>query len=108
MLPVRFASGPGTAGGGGRLDRSTDPLRTCIGCGGKARQRELVRLRVVEGQVVWDRDRSGGRGAWLHSARECLERAAKRRAFGRAFRAAGARADPGVLWELLTGNTRKD
>jgi predicted RNA-binding protein YlxR (DUF448 family) len=85
-----------------------EPIRTCLGCGEKAPQRALMRLRVEDGAVVVDRERRGGRGAWVHPAAACLERAAKRRAFGRAFRLPGVRADTRVLRELLTGNTRKD
>jgi predicted RNA-binding protein YlxR (DUF448 family) len=98
-----------TASCGGLLvPGSKEPLRTCVGCGAKATQRELTRLRLVEGQVTVDVGRSGGRGAWLHPAQKCLERAMKRRSFGRAFRAPGARTDARVLRDLLTGNTRKD
>jgi uncharacterized protein len=85
-----------------------DPLRTCIGCGGKAAQRDLVRLRVADGRVQVDRERRGGRGAWLHAAEACLARAEKRKAFGRAFRASGVQVDPRALRELLTGSARKD
>ncbi len=85
-----------------------EPVRTCIGCGEKAAQRELVRLRVEDGCVTVDRRRRGGRGAWLHPEPACLDRAARRKAFARAFRAPGVRADAGVLRELLTGNPRKD
>ncbi len=91
-----------------RPERRKEPTRTCLGCGEKAPQRELARLRVASGEVVVDRSRSGGRGAWLHRAAECLERAMKRRAFGRAFRAPGVRTDARALRDLLTGNTRKD
>jgi predicted RNA-binding protein YlxR (DUF448 family) len=84
------------------------PLRTCLGCRRKAAQRDLVRLLVDQGQVVVDPRRSGGRGAWLHPERECFEEAAKRKAFGRAFRAPSVQAAPGTLRELLTRNTRKD
>ena len=84
------------------------PIRTCVGCGGKAAQRTLVRLKAEAGRVVFDRARTGGRGAWLHPAEACFERAAKRRAFGRAFRASCVQAGPRVLRDLLTGNTRKD
>jgi uncharacterized protein len=85
------------------------PVRTCIGCGARAPQQELVRLRAVEGQVAVDGPRRGaGRGAWLHRAEACLERATRRRAFGRALRAPGVQADPRVLRDVLTGSARKD
>ena len=86
----------------------TGPVRTCIGCGGKAARAELVRLRIEGDRVVIDRKGQGGRGAWLHPSAECLERAARRRAFGRAFRGAAAAIEPGELRAGLTGNARKD
>ncbi len=85
-----------------------EPVRTCVGCGARASQRELVRLRVVAGRVEVDRCRSGGRGAWLHPASACLERAARRKAFGRAFRASGVRAGVPALRDVLTRSARKD
>ncbi len=85
-----------------------EPLRTCIGCGGKASQRELVRLRVAEGRVVVDHARAGGRGAWVHPVEACLARAEKRRAFGRAFRATGVEVGVGLRRDVLTGSVRKD
>ncbi|MFL5303177.1 MAG: YlxR family protein [Anaeromyxobacteraceae bacterium] len=84
------------------------PVRTCVGCGGKEPQAGLVRLRVEGGLVVVDRERRGGRGAWLHPGEPCLDRAMKRKAFGRAFRAPSVRVDLAVLRLLLTGNARKD
>lgn len=86
----------------------TEPVRTCVGCGGKAAQRELVRLKAMESRVVVDRARSGGRGAWLHAAPSCLERAMKRRAFARALRREDVVADAPALRVELTGNARKD
>jgi predicted RNA-binding protein YlxR (DUF448 family) len=84
------------------------PIRTCVGCGGKAAQAELVRLVAAGPRVVIDRARSGGRGAWLHRAVPCLERAVKRRAFIRALRSEGVQADAAALRVELTGNPRKD
>jgi len=85
-----------------------NPVRTCIGCGAKEAQGSLVRLRVVAGRVELDREGAGGRGAWLHASGACLERAAKRQVFARAFRDASVRADVPTLRELLTGSPRKD
>jgi uncharacterized protein len=87
---------------------NSSPIRTCVGCGGKAAQAELVRLVAEESRVVVDRARRGGRGAWLHASAPCLERAVKRRAFGRALRVEGVQADAGALRDELTGNPRKD
>jgi predicted RNA-binding protein YlxR (DUF448 family) len=84
------------------------PIRTCIGCGVAAARGELVRLRVEGERVVIDRRREGGRGAWLHPSAGCLERAARRRAFARAFRGAPAAIDLAGLLAELTGSARKD
>ncbi|BDG08320.1 hypothetical protein AMPC_14330 [Anaeromyxobacter paludicola] len=63
---------------------------------------------MVAGEAVAiDRRRSGGRGAWLHPAPACLERALKRKAFGRAFRRAVV-VDGDLLRGQLTGSWRKD
>jgi predicted RNA-binding protein YlxR (DUF448 family) len=83
-------------------------VRTCIGCGERATQSELVRLRTEGERVIVDRARTGGRGAWLHADGVCLDRAVRRRAFGRALRRPDARADAAALRVELTGNPRKD
>ncbi len=88
-------------------DPVRQPIRTCIGCGGKAPQPELVRLKAEAGSVVLDRTRTGGRGAWLHPAPACLDRALRRRVFARALRAQGVLADAQALRVELTGNARK-
>ncbi len=85
-----------------------EPVRTCVGCGAKAPQGELVRVREEGMAVRIDRARTGGRGAWLHPAEPCLDRALKRRAFGRALRAEGVRVEADALRLGLTGNARKD
>ncbi len=84
-----------------------EPVRTCIGCGEKAGQRELVRLRIEGERVVIDRDRKGGRGAWLHGL-ACLEKAIRRKALARAFRGRPASVDAAALGVGLTGSSRKD
>ncbi len=85
-----------------------EPIRTCVGCGQSAAQPSLVRLRAVGGHVVVDRARSGGRGAWLHPAEPCLDRALKRRTFARALRVDGAVVDARALRSELTVSARKD
>lgn len=84
------------------------PVRTCIGCGAAVARDGLVRLRIEGGRVVIDRRGEGGRGAWLHPSGECLERAVRRRAFGRAFRGTAADIDLAALRVGLTGSARKD
>ncbi len=89
------------------IETLRQPIRTCVGCGRKAPQQELVRLKAAAENVVFDRARTGGRGAWLHPELACLERALQRRAFPRALRAQGVLADAGALRVELTGNARK-
>ncbi len=84
------------------------PIRTCVGCGAKAEQPSLVRLRVVDGRVGLASRSTGGRGAWLHPDDACLERALKRKAFGRALRAPSVLVEARELRDLLTGSPRKD
>ncbi|MCX5729924.1 MAG: YlxR family protein [Deltaproteobacteria bacterium] len=62
-----------------------------------------MRLRLVESGVAVDRERGGGRGAWMHAGGACLARAVKRKGFARAFRAPVA-VDESLLREQLTGN----
>jgi predicted RNA-binding protein YlxR (DUF448 family) len=64
-----------------------EAIRTCVGCGRKAPQRELVRYVAPAG--VLQRDESGrspGRGAYTCARPACFERAASRRAFARTLR----------------------
>jgi predicted RNA-binding protein YlxR (DUF448 family) len=87
--------------------------RTCVGCGGKADPRAepgaLVRLVASAGRLQLDAERRlGGRGAWLHRAGDCLGRALRRKAFGRALRREGLAADGGELGRLLTGIAPRD
>ena len=83
------------------------PERSCVGCGEKLPATALVRLRLDGDGVVVDRERRGGRGAWMHAAGPCLARAVKRRGFERAFRR-GVSVDEARLRELLTGHGGKD
>ncbi|MEI2777697.1 MAG: YlxR family protein [Tetrasphaera sp.] len=82
--------------------RGDQPIRTCIGC--RAPDSRSVLLRVVAGTgpegiipLLPDvRRRLPGRGAWLHPARDCLDTAIRRRAFGRALRVDGP-VDPALV-----------
>ena len=67
------------------------PVRTCLGCRQRADKSSLLRLVVRNGEVVVDRSATlDGRGAWVHPTRDCVQSSIKRKAFGRAFRVAGA------------------
>ncbi|NLE72884.1 MAG: YlxR family protein [Actinomycetales bacterium] len=87
--PERVNSG---AESGTDPGRTTDPVRTCVGC--RVRGPRSVLLRVVAvaddaGQVravVDTRRVLPGRGAWVHADPRCLELAERRRAIARALR----------------------
>ncbi len=65
----------------------TEPIRTCVGCGRKAPQTELVRFAAPEGVLEADAgQRLPGRGAYTCRRLSCFERAAARRAFARTLR----------------------
>lgn len=69
----------------------TEPVRTCIGCRGRAPKTELLRLVWHGSAVALDRRQvESGRGAYLHPDVTCLDLAVRRRAIGRALRIAGA------------------
>jgi uncharacterized protein len=66
------------------------PVRTCVGCKGRAAKSSLLRLVVSGGDLVPDpQARQLGRGAYLHPSLACFELAQRRRAFPRALRVAG-------------------
>ena len=90
--------------------RRAYPVRTCVGCRGRAPSSELLRVVAAlrtpsessgssESTGVSDRmvvdllpdpsRRMPGRGAHLHFDPACLAQAVRRRAFGRALRVAG-------------------
>ncbi|RJQ82953.1 YlxR family protein [Pseudonocardiaceae bacterium YIM PH 21723] len=68
-------------------DPDFGPVRTCVGCRTRAYAEKLLRVVIVDGELVPDpRRRLPGRGAWLHPSPDCLRLAEKRRAFPRALR----------------------
>lgn len=68
------------------------PQRTCVGCGEVEGKRELVRVvRTPAGVVEIDPSgKQNGRGAYVHHAQECLDRALS----GRLARALRCEIDP--------------
>ena len=65
-----------------------EPVRTCLGCRQRANQGMLLRVVAADGSVEVDVRRiRPGRGAYVHADAGCVERAVKRRTFGRALRA---------------------
>jgi predicted RNA-binding protein YlxR (DUF448 family) len=63
----------------------TEPTRSCIGCGRKAPQSELLRFVARDGLLVPGRNEPG-RGAYTCRRLSCFERAVARRAFNRTLR----------------------
>ena len=78
----------------------THPVRTCVGCGRKAQQPELLRFTAQEGRLVPGR-LAPGRGAYTCRRLACFERALARRAFNRVLRQAVS-VDPDLA-RLYTG-----
>ena len=75
------------------------PMRMCVACREMRPKKELLRVvRTPEGTVAVDRTgRMNGRGAYLCSRAECLNKALKTRALERAF---GQKLDDGVAEAL--------
>ncbi|MBL7488976.1 YlxR family protein [Frankia sp. AgB1.9] len=79
----RTATGEGTSVG-------KSAVRTCVGCRSRAARSDLLRIVVVDGELLPDvRRRLPGRGAHLHPDLTCLDLAERRRAFPRALRVPG-------------------
>jgi predicted RNA-binding protein YlxR (DUF448 family) len=82
--------------------RSAGPVRTCVGCGRKSPQAELVRFAAVAGQLVRG-DGRPGRGAYTCRRLSCFERAVARRAFNRTLRRS-VRIDPALATLYTDGD----
>ena len=63
----------------------TEPIRSCVGCGRKAPQGQLLRFAAVDGQLVPGAGMPG-RGAYTCRRLACFERAVSRSAFNRTLR----------------------
>ncbi len=61
------------------------PIRSCVGCGRKAPQQELLRFAARDGVLVAGAEEPG-RGAYTCRRLACFERAVARRAFNRTLR----------------------
>jgi predicted RNA-binding protein YlxR (DUF448 family) len=63
----------------------TEPIRSCVGCGRKAEQSQLLRFVASDGRLVHGTTEPG-RGAYTCRRLSCFERAVSRRAFNRTLR----------------------
>ena len=64
---------------------TAEPIRSCVGCGRKAPQSELIRFVAERGWLV-PGERKPGRGAYTCRRLSCFERAVARRAFNRTLK----------------------
>jgi predicted RNA-binding protein YlxR (DUF448 family) len=64
---------------------TAEPIRSCVGCGRKAPQSELLRFVAEDGRLVPGVGKPG-RGAYTCRRLPCFERAVARRAFNRTLR----------------------
>lgn len=89
-------------------DAHVDAIRTCVGCRQRGERDELVRFVLgPDGKPVPDvARRLPGRGVSVHPRRDCLERAARRGGFARAFRRP-VDADPALLLGQVIGQYRR-
>lgn len=64
---------------------SSDPIRTCAGCGRKAPKGELIRF-VAREAVLTPGAKEPGRGVYTCRRLQCFERALANRGFARTLR----------------------
>jgi len=64
------------------------PLRQCIGCGEMKSKKEMMRvLKVTDGTICLDvTGKKNGRGAYICTQRECLQKARKNKGLERSFK----------------------
>jgi predicted RNA-binding protein YlxR (DUF448 family) len=62
------------------------PQRTCLGCGDKDDQKNLIRIIIgADGKLIID-PRGYGRGGYLHQRHDCWQAFLRRKNTHRAFR----------------------
>ena len=71
------------------------PIRTCVGCGVKRIQSEMLRIASRDGGTARadESERNVGRGAYLCRSKKCAEVAWKRRAVERSLKLKGGLLD---------------
>ena len=78
------------------------PVRTCVGCGARAAQADLLRFTAAAGTLRRDVGRRHpGRGAYLHRDAACWTAFVARRGPVRSLRCSPARAERERLVEAL-------
>ncbi len=85
-----------------------EPVRTCVGCGGRAPQRSLLRFAGGPAGLRLDgRRRTPGRGAYLHASPECWHAFTRRRGPVRSLRSTPAPAERAALVAMLSPGTER-
>ena len=81
------------------------PQRTCVVCGTKVAQRELVRVALTpdDGCHVDETGRRAGRGAYLCRRRECWDRALRSDRLARSLRGELSAEDKARLAAFASG-----
>lgn len=78
------------------------PVRTCVGCGERSPQSQLVRFVSSAGALTLDVGRRlPGRGAWLHRESVCWGDFVRRRGAVRSLRTTPSRAAREALRDTL-------
>jgi predicted RNA-binding protein YlxR (DUF448 family) len=86
----------------------TAPVRSCVGCGERAPQAELVRVVWRDGRLAADpRRRAGGRGAYLHRDATCAAAFVGRRGPVRSLRATVSRVAREAFVRTLDSSIRQ-
>ena len=69
----------------------------------------MARLAMVDGRVVaWRGQRPPGRGASIHPTKDCVEEAARKGAFSRAFKQSVKGVETGELLERIAAASSGD
>ena len=63
------------------------PLRQCVGCGEMKNKRDMMRvLKAADGAICLDvTGKKNGRGAYICTQRECLQKARRNKGLERSF-----------------------
>ena len=91
------------------MSAGRQPERTCVGCRTKSEKQDLLRIaRSPNGVVRIDPSGSApGRGAYLHRAAPCIDRALARASLARALRTGLGAEELGRLRNILERNVEQ-
>jgi len=83
----------------------TEPIRRCIGCGQRKLKKNLIRMVILNNQVLVDtKQRLGGRGFYLCKDISCIYNAKKSKKIEKIFKI----EDVSKFYEELINNIRND